>query len=520
MILRKPYAILIKNFKIIHLFLAILMFYMLYKTYNIFTFFNSYLDTIPTLISNEVTNSLFGFLPIIISIFIIVGCLIILALMKFKDKPIKTYFYSIVAYILFIIYYVVAFSTVKTLEINLVDIRTLKVLRDLTTVALIVESIGFIIVVIRSTGFDIKSFNFKKDLEDLNVELEDSEEFELNTEIDTSKLKRTFNKKVRHFKYAYLENKFLLNILICFIVLLLGGFIYYDKAVVNKKYHVNEYMKTSRFIFNFDHAYITKYDYKGSLINEKTELVVVTFNVKTLYGYSNIGLGAFQLEVDGHKYYHNVNLREYAYDFGQAFYDQKVEPDYKKYVLLFEIPESQENGKMKLKYFDYLKTYEVNIKPQSLNSKREIIKVDAGNEIDFNASILNDTKVKISNFEISPSFKEEYKICNNECTNYYEYLVPSTNYGATHLLKVDGEYISDYDNEKIDTLYKFIKTFGNINYLENGTYKKMSIGINQIKPKHSNTSSVYIELTDEAVKSEHIILEFNIRGKLYSYNIK
>ncbi|MBP3765735.1 MAG: hypothetical protein J6G98_00945 [Bacilli bacterium] len=521
MILRKPYAILIKNFKIIHLILSVLMLYLLYKTYNILAFFNSYLNTIATTISNEITRSLFGVLPIIVSIGIIVGSLIIFALMKFKDKPVKTYLYSIISYIAFIVYYIVTFSIVKSLELNLVDVRTLKILRDLTTVALIVESIAFIIVLIRSTGFDIKSFNFKKDLEDLNVEVEDSEEFEVNTEIDTSKLKRTFNKKVRHLKYAYFENKLLLNIIAVIIILLFGGLFYYNKAVVNRKYKQNEYMTTSRFLFNFTNSYLTKYDYKNNILSENTELVIIKFKVKTLYGYSNIGLGAFQLNVDGYKYHHKMDLKDSVFDLGVTFNDQRIKPDYQDFILVFEIPSSKENSKMKLKYFDYLKTYEVNIKPQSLNNIKESKSANIADELVFDDSVLNNASIKIESAEINRSFKSEYQTCpNNKCSTYYEYIVPSTNNGAEYLLKIDGVYKNPDANEKINTLYKFIKTFGKIKYLDNGTYKTMDIGINQVKPRMSTSSSIYLELTEEASNKEHIIIEFNVRGKLYTYSVK
>lgn len=521
MILRKPYAILIKNFKIIHLILATLMLYLLYKTYNILSFLNGYLSTIATTISNEITHSLFGALPIIVSGLIIIVCLIIFALMKFKDKPVKTYTYSIISYIAFIVLYGFLYNIVKSLELNLVDVRTLKVLRDLTTVSLIIQVIGFLIVLIRSTGFDIKSFNFKKDLEDLNIEVEDSEEFEVNTEIDTSKLKRTLKKKIRHFRYAYLENKLLINIIAVIVILLISGLIYYNKEVVNKKFTQNEIMVTDKFMFNFTDSYVTKYDYKNNVLSKETELVIVRFNAKTLYGYSSIGLGAFQLDVEGYKYYHKMDLNDFVFDLGQTFRNQKIKPTYQSFILVFEIPVEKENDNMKLKYFSNLKTYEIKIAPKSLNEREDIESVNLGDELTFDKSVLKNTSVKINEASINNSFKFEYKSClNDNCNTYYEYIVPSTNNDATNLLKIDGEFKTDNSSEKINTLYKFIKAFGTIKYLENDSYKIMDIGINQVKPRMASSSSIYLELTEEAAHSEHIVIEFNIRGKLYTYSVK
>ena len=519
MILRKPYAILIKNFKLIHLILSGLMLYLLYKTYNIYIFLGEYLKTIATTISTDVTKSLFGYLPVFVSILIIILCLIIFALMKFKDKPVKTYMYSVIAFVSFIIYYLITFQTVKSLEINLVDVRTLKMLRDLTTVALIIEVIGFVIVLIRSTGFDIKSFNFKKDLEDLNIETEDSEEFEVNAEVDTSKLKRYIKKKIRHLKYAYFENKLLLNIVFAFVIILISGLVYYNKTVVNKVYKTNELVTTSRFNFIFEDSYVSKYDYKNNLISNEEELLVIRFKVKTLFGYNNIGLGKFQLDIDGFKYYNQLKLKDDVLDFGTVFNDQRIKNEYQEFIFVFKIPVSLENKNMKLKYFDTLKTYKVNIKPVSLNNTETINKYELGQEMDFSKAILKNTKVRIDSVEINSSFKEEYKSCYNTCTTFYEYIVPSTLNGASKLLKIEGSY-SNEENDKLNTLYKFIKSFGTIKYSNDSIIKTMKIGIYQVKPKKAKSSALYIELTEEAANVEHIELELNIRGKIYSYILK
>ena len=45
MILRKPYAFLIRHFKLIHLILTVLLAYILYKTNKLLSFFNQYLSS-------------------------------------------------------------------------------------------------------------------------------------------------------------------------------------------------------------------------------------------------------------------------------------------------------------------------------------------------------------------------------------------------------------------------------------------------------------------------------------------
>ena len=285
MILRKPYAILIKNFKLIHIILAIFMGYLFYKTNMVLSFLNEYLSSVATTISSDVTSSLFGPLLIISLIIIILGSIIILSLMHFKDKPVKFYIFNILIHIILAVFYYVTFSIIKSLEVGLVDIRVLKVIHDFTLIALMIQFVGLIFVIFRATGFDIKNFDFKKDLEDLNITTSDNEEFEVDLEVDTGKLKRKFNKKIRHLRYIYLENKLLFNIIGSISIALISFLIYLNVGVYNKTFQLDEAFKTNQFIFNFTDSYVTKYDYQGVEIKKDYQYVAIKLSIKKLYNH-------------------------------------------------------------------------------------------------------------------------------------------------------------------------------------------------------------------------------------------
>ena len=175
---------------------------------------------------------------------------------------------------------------------------------------------------------------------------------------------------------------------------------------------------------------------------------------------------------------------------------------------------------MKLKYFDTFKTYTVNINPKPLNNTVDTKTYNLGETIDFKDSILKNTSITLKSVNIDSSFKSEYKSCYNTCATYYEYIVPSTNNGASKILKLDGSLNYTDLNDKINTLFKFLKTFATIKYSNGSEISTMNIGINQVKPKKGNDSSLYIELTEEAASAEHLSIEFNIRGKMYAYSVK
>ncbi|MEI3499664.1 MAG: hypothetical protein V8Q71_04180, partial [Bacilli bacterium] len=82
-------------------------------------------------------------------------------LMKFKKKPIRFYKINIIVYIVLILIYIFAHSTIKSLEIGLVDIRTLKMVQDFLVIAMILQVPSTISLVIRALGFDIKKSDLK-----------------------------------------------------------------------------------------------------------------------------------------------------------------------------------------------------------------------------------------------------------------------------------------------------------------------------------------------------------------------
>ena len=524
MVLRKPYAILIKNFRFIHLLLSLFMIYLFYRTYHIFTFFTEYLNTIATTISPDITNSLTGILPIIIGVIIVILSSIIFGLMKFKDKPVKMYLYNIFIYIAFIVYYIISSNIIKTLETSLIDVRTLKIIHDFTAVALVLEAISLVIAIIRSTGFDIKSFNFKQDLEDLEIESKDNEEFEVNTEIDTNKLKRDFNKKVRHFRYAYFENRTLFRILFAIIFVALGGIIIYNKTnIYHSVQKSNVSFNTDYYSFKFIDSYYTNTNYRGNVIEEDGTLLVVRFKARTQFGERSLKKGNFHILINGKKYYQNVKYKDDLFDLGETFNNQTITTDFKTYILVFKISKTDMNQKTILKYYD-ANFKVVRIKLNPITSNKENIKTyNLNEEVTFDKSILDNSKLTINSFEIDKSFKLQYNYCVKEnCIESYEYLKPSTDNNADYLLKLSGTFDLDenLDLKRINSLYKMLYYFGRITYTKDDKTLTMNIKIKQVKPKKASSNDTYIEITKEVAEAEHINIVLNIREKLYTIILK
>ena len=108
MIIRKPYAFLIRNFKLIHFIMLLISGYILYRTKIAYNFFNDYAKTRQFIDSETLISDT---LPLFITIlaFILIGAAVmIIVLLRKKDKPTLFYISSIIYYIGFIVVLVIS----------------------------------------------------------------------------------------------------------------------------------------------------------------------------------------------------------------------------------------------------------------------------------------------------------------------------------------------------------------------------------------------------------------------------
>lgn len=522
MILRKPYAILIKYFRLIHFIMALFMGFLFYKTNTILSFFNEYTEKIATTIDKEITSSIFTPTLVISIVIILLASLIILYLMKFKDKPVKFYIYNILTYASLAVYFYINNNLFKSLEVGLVDVRNIKIMQDLALIVLLVQALAIIFVIVRTTGFDIKDFNFKKDLEELNIESKDSEEFEFQLEYDSDKTKRQFNRTIRHMKYVYYENKLLIHILSVILAVVILGLIYLDKTVYHKIYQTGEMINAIPFNLNVENSYHTKYDYKNTILNEKNELIVIPLKSKITYsGTQKLNSGSFYLDINGSKYHHVIDYKDRLQDIGQTYINQMIDNNFKTYLLVFEIPNGKVNKKMKLVYTDRTgKIYNISINPKSLNEKKLVKDSNINEELVFENTVLKNTKLKIENAEINDSFNATYRFCvNSECYDSIEAVTKKND--NTSILKLNGYVVLDENitSIKYNTLPKFINYFGKLKY-KIGDVSKETKEITEIKIRNAKENEYYLEIPKEIKEANELYLEFNIRNKIYSYKLK
>lgn len=526
MILRRPFAFLIKHFKMFHFIMLLFMVYVMYSSSAILSFLNEYLNSTLVLINHDVVTTLYSNFLYISIIFIFIITIIILLLLLFKGKPVKYYFFNILAYIFTLVIIIISKNTLSTLEISLLEVKTLKLMQDLILITIIVQTIACIITAIRATGFNIKKFDFAKDLEELDIEEKDNEEFEVNFEFETDKYLRKLKKIFRYIKYIYVENKYLFSIIASLLVGIICIIIYLNQTIYNKIYKEGDTLTTGDFYFNVVETYVTNKDYKGDLIDKDYSFVISKIKIRTLGNKNNVLQTArLGLNVNDHNIYPTTDYKTEFSDLGNYYNNEEISNTFSEYILIYKIPNSYVDAGMKIYYFDTnLKTIKVRISPDKIDNNIKEFYYNIGDVVSLNNSLFKNSSISISNFEFNNSFDNTYSLCiSDNCILSHEIIKPvlNTNYDKM-LLKISGEYSLDdtLSITKPQKLYYLLEKYGSIIYNLDSKEYVLSNLTEVIPTKLINKNVTYLEVPTILNEASSIKFRIKIRNMSYVYTLK
>lgn len=358
MILRKPYAFLIKYFRLIHLFICLLMIFLISKTNNVLTFFKDYMNNDIFKVNVSEYINILTYLSLVLIIGLVITMIV---LMKKKNKPVLLYVMTVICYVLLFAGIIYSEGVISKLQYNFLGREQLVLVRDINRFMLIGEWLFLIPFVIRTLGFDIKKFDFKKDLQELEIEVTDNEEFELLSPIDIDDINKKGRKKLRELKYYYIENKFfILIILAIFIVFVSFKVITNIDIDFNSSFKEKEVIKLDDFYtFKVEDSYITNKDYNNKEINiGDKSFLIVKFTVNSKYnGKFTLDTNKFFVTYKDEKFIANRTYYKYFSNYGAGYKNQEfLLGDTKTYILVYLIPNKYKDKKLKLEYnyrYDY-----------------------------------------------------------------------------------------------------------------------------------------------------------------------
>ena len=536
MILRKPYAFLIKNFRLLHFILVCLMSFLLYRTYSLMAFIDNYNSNIKLITGENYVETVFNSGMFIFTIAIIIVSIILFAVMYYKKKPIAYYIYTIGLHIALLILYLLARALIDQMSTMVIDTRTIRVLRDAAFIVLAFQILNLFQTIIRAIGFDLQKFDFKKDLKELEIEQEDNEEFEVGLEFDDSKFKRNINKIIRYTKYFYKEHKLIVNAILVVLICIISYKTYLRISINIKTYSQNTYFNSTDYRIKVKDVYETQYDNFGNQITDDNHtLVIIKLDITNKTGdkRTTFNTGLTELTIGNKKFRHTKNYQKDLNDIGTVYNLETLGLDEVEKLLVYEIPVSLKNKKMYFKFINdinqdskYKARYvRVKLTPEDLDNDIKATEFAIGDTLSFDDSIVYNSTINIKNIEASKKIKINYDYCisEKECINSIEYIYPklNTNYDKA-LVKINGtiEIDEQVNVKNINTLYNFLTKYGMIVYTKNNIEYISKIESQIIPSRVSVKNTIFIETNDDILNADKIKLRIKVRNNIYDYNIK
>lgn len=537
MILKKPYAVFIKYFKLLHGVMSFLIAFILFRFFDVYNFFRIYSIDYRAITAGQSIANYFDVLGFIFLLFILVINALLLTVMFYKKKPVMLYICNIILYIITLAFYYYGFSSFRNISEIVLDVRVAKAFRDFFFIISIIQFVSLVMVIIRAIGFDIKRFDFVSDLQKLDISEKDSEEIEVSLEFDFYEVRKKIVYFFRRLKYFYFEHKFLINIVSLVFLIFVGLLIYHNSSLYASTYSEGESFSSGGFVYEVVDSYIvdsgfqnnklviTSGDYAGAV-------VVVRLKVKTSGISKPLNNGLMSLKIGDLNYLNNMTYVSDLRDLGEAYYDEKITSDYQMFIFAYEILDSFTSKKIKLRINDSTsivkgqigaKNIYVDLKPIDLRASGESFNKSVGNQISFEKSILKNSSLIINSFDVNSRFKLNYNYCirTDNCINSSEYVTASTkdNYYKV-LLRLSGKYVSDSDYSSVTDIRSLLNSYGTIYYLINDKWYSRKINSSLIKPTVAQTNDTFIEVPYEVKDASEIYLKINIRNQSYKYVLK
>ena len=516
MIIRKPYAFLIKNFKKIHIFLLVLSLYVGYKLFDVNKFVKNYMVTLSYSYQNPIGKHINSIL--LFSVFLIViGTVSLIILLMYKKKPWKIYLIPLVEYLsIFLVLRIIKSFFYKLGVDEDIKVTDLRMARDLLTIFLIIQLPAIGIFIMRVLGLDIKKFNFNSDKEFFELSEKDREEFELNFSFDKNTVIRLWKKLIRNINYFYEEHKLICKVIGIVLVVFLGWRLIHFVFVTNKVYYQGQNYYFNGFNIKIGDVYLTDKDYKGDVISSKSKFVIVNINITNYSDSRKFDIDKLHLKRGNKDYLTTRNT--YANDFndlGKAYNDIK-EIGYRKalnFIVIYKVENTANTRGFSLYYQEsdgFLRKFRISVKDISRVEDKGIIKL--GKEMTlFNNG--EEEKVTFESYEVTDSVNYSIRTCKiNDCrVDKKEYKASSGN----KILKITFDSL---DLEGID-MFNISLVNGKIIFTDSEGEEEIILFKNPISNLFLG-KYIYALVPDDVNSSKTIKIQYTFRNSKYTYQLR
>lgn len=487
MILKKPYAFLIKYFKIIHIIIFLLALVINNYYVKIYKFFKNYSSS--NFYDYNIAKDYLPTISFIAVIFLIGFLSIMFYLMEKKKKPTKLYIFSIIYYIVLLISMLFIYNKINTLYEATLTQRASRLYRDVYFIFNLPHYYFLFMYLVRGIGFDIKKFNFSKDMQELEIKAEDNEEFEFEFGKDNYLIKRKIHRLYREIIIYYKENKFLINIVGGTIISIILVTTFINTSITIHKYHIGSSLTADKFVYKLNNAYVTSYDYKNKQISNDNKYIILDMTLTNKGKYELKPEEMYIMYSGNQEAIYKSSLANSFSDLGTVYNGDLIPTTPTNLLFIYEVPNSAKVNNLKLmvyKGYEYKNGVTNNIyreyKFNANNLDKEInTQKSSINTLNYlGTSLYGNTTIKINNIEIKEKYEYTYQKCidENKCQTLTDIIIPD-NRNQNNLLIVDYELNVDETsllarstNNNIESI---INKFSKINYNINNSEKTSTI---------------------------------------------
>lgn len=530
-ILRKPYAFIIKHFRMIHLIILGCLLFLIYDLNDIYHLFQQLQVTNTTLYTGANI-----YIDSIVYYFIIAALLmtgIVLWLLKEKKKPIKLYLFLFIYFILLLVGYSYLFSVLKTIQDEVVTLDAIILTKDIANLMILPGYLGICLCFIRGIGFNIKQFNFSKDIAELDIADKDSEEFEVLIGQNNYKYFRTIRRTIREIKYYILENKFAITCVIVGLLAIFSGFgIYYYNQYL-KRLGEEEVTSVNGISYIVNRSYITKNDFKGQEVRNGYKYVVVEMRMHNSTDEDKkLDLELINL-TDGDLIYRpTLTKNSKFYDLGVPYKEDQYIKSYEdiNVTLAFEIPSSVKtrNFTLRVQYkiesnMDKVVARYRNFAVNTFNADVE----DILNNKNMNETINIDTvsrnkfSLTINSYQLRDSYNNRFVVCSEDltCKSVSRVIKPNSTTKSTMLVvNYTGIMYDDANFTKtFNTYNKIFSNYATVIYKIGSKEYKEPVNIVAMSDVDGK---VFIEIDRRIMNATNISLYFDFRNEKYEVPLK
>lgn len=535
MILKKPYAFLIKHFRLIHLIIAIPIIYLTYKTMHIVNFFSDYVANNYSLSINGNFSDLFinpfMYLGIIV---VVLAAIAIYFLFKNKEKPNKNYVAIIIYYLFLFVLLNVCYNILNVMEVETIEASLARTYRDVSLLLSLPQYYFSIFVILRSLGFNVKKLNFADDLKELEISERDSEEFEFIVGVEGYKAKRKFRRFIREFTYYLKENTFIVIAIVLLSIIGIGTSFYLNNEKYEFDYKIGDQFGYKNFTIAIEDSIITNLAYNGKVISNNKYYLVLKTNItnnldqSTLLDYSD-----FRILVNNEYLYPIIDKAYYFADYAIPYDGKKIQGNNQdSYVLVYEIDKDNLKEKYNLKIYNGVITKDgvihtrysnISLNPIVIDQTSLVRTVNLKEKLDLTNSNIGNTILTVNNYSVTNKYIYKYEKCyDNFCNEYTDYIAVdyyASGKGST-LLAMDYELVLDTTSSYshyIKGEKTFFDNFVSISYkIEDKEYtaKVKNLTPNNLKNK------LILQVPDKVVNASEIKLLITIRNKIYEIKLK